>query len=247
MRSDFGWELPQSITVRLGASSYGRQRAIVEDGHLLLILHRPPEPNGERSVAAVFWRKPDGQWESNGQRDGLPKLRRLVTTYEALATDMVAEYRKANTPDTLFALLAKLTPLARAAAGLHAAMQSAREQVKLDGDIIELRDRTCEMSHSLELLLEDAKNALTFRMAQNAEADARNGREAIRAQHRLNILAAVFFPVTAVAGIFGMNLPNGLDSFGAAPFWLIFLSGLVFGLALRGWVVSSRRGDGPMR
>lgn len=39
------WNLPETIRNRLGASTYGRQRAMLEDGHLLVILHKPPGPD----------------------------------------------------------------------------------------------------------------------------------------------------------------------------------------------------------
>ena len=37
------WELPESIRKRLGDDA-GRQRLMDEEGHLLMILHQPPEP-----------------------------------------------------------------------------------------------------------------------------------------------------------------------------------------------------------
>ncbi len=66
MRSDFGWKLPERITVRLGKTSYGKQRTIYEEGHLLLILHQPPEPNEKHPRVQVFWRKPTGEWQCKG-------------------------------------------------------------------------------------------------------------------------------------------------------------------------------------
>ena len=49
------WNLPEAIRVRLGQSTYGRQRAIVEEGHLLLVLHKPPGPDDRgREVCFAF-------------------------------------------------------------------------------------------------------------------------------------------------------------------------------------------------
>ena len=39
------WSLPESVRARVSPTTYGRQRAIFEEGHLLLILHKPPKPN----------------------------------------------------------------------------------------------------------------------------------------------------------------------------------------------------------
>ncbi|MEC8434092.1 MAG: hypothetical protein VXZ54_14155, partial [Planctomycetota bacterium] len=55
------WEVPDVFRERLGDRS-GRQRAMFADGHLLLILHKAPQPNEDQRVAAFFWRQPDGNW-----------------------------------------------------------------------------------------------------------------------------------------------------------------------------------------
>ena len=54
----------------------------------------------------------------------------------------------------------------------------------------------------------------------------------------LNVLAALFFPLTAVASIFGMNLASGLN--GASPliFWVICALGVAFGFSIRNWVLA---------
>ena len=65
------WDLPDEIKRRFGQRGAGRQRAMVADGHLLLVLHKAPQ-RGERERKAVFfWRKPDGEWKSSGKGEGL--------------------------------------------------------------------------------------------------------------------------------------------------------------------------------
>ncbi|MBK8697659.1 MAG: hypothetical protein IPN17_36770 [Deltaproteobacteria bacterium] len=49
----------------------------------------------------------------------------------------------------------------------------------------------------------DARNALEYTVARNTEAQAANGQRAVEAQHRLNLLAALFFPVTAIGLMLG--------------------------------------------
>jgi hypothetical protein len=41
------WDVPQEFRNRLGKQA-GRQRAMLSEGHLLLILHRPPDPHRDK-------------------------------------------------------------------------------------------------------------------------------------------------------------------------------------------------------
>ncbi len=63
--------------------------------------------------------------------------------------------------------------------------------------------RTCSPG---ELLQADAKNALEFRIARQAESQAESSRQMAVAAHRLNLLAAFFFPLATLTAIFGVNL-----------------------------------------
>jgi len=53
------WQIPEAIRSRVGTHTYGRQRAIIEEGHLLLILHNKPEPDQDEREGTLFWRTPD--------------------------------------------------------------------------------------------------------------------------------------------------------------------------------------------
>ncbi|MGI9471357.1 MAG: hypothetical protein ACR2NZ_07500, partial [Rubripirellula sp.] len=58
------WDVPQVFRDRLG-SHVGRQRAMVADDHLLLVLHVPPKPDQDERRGRFFWLKPDGNWTSD--------------------------------------------------------------------------------------------------------------------------------------------------------------------------------------
>ena len=60
------------------------------------------------------------------------------------------------------------------------------------------------------------------------------------AQHKLNVLAAVTFPVMAVATLFGMGLVHGLENKPPYLFWFIFVIGFVMGMLTKRWVTSDR-------
>src|SRR5512134_1744881 len=80
------WQVPQIFRDRMG-TTIGRQRTMVADDHALVILHDIPDPEApERRDGKLFWRKPDGAWESSG--GGPPTIatmRAHVETYLAAA------------------------------------------------------------------------------------------------------------------------------------------------------------------
>ena len=55
IREHFDWKLPPEIEARLSDITYGRQRAIYEADHLLLVLHSPPAEDGRQRDSIVFW------------------------------------------------------------------------------------------------------------------------------------------------------------------------------------------------
>lgn len=232
------WNLPEAIRNRLGASTYGRQRAIIEDGHLLLVLHKPPGPDDAKREGVLFWRSPGGEWQCNRSGPGVGGVKRHVLSYAEAEAKLTADFEQATALDQLFDLLAALTPLARAARNQHAALQAAREAVKADAALVELRDLAYEIERNLELLLEDTRNELQYRTAREAEEQARVSRAALHASHRLNTLAAWFFPLTAITSLFGMNFAHGLDTSKPVLFWGVFAVGVGLGFGMKGWVVA---------
>lgn len=62
-------------------SHYGRQRAMFADGHLLLVLHEPPEPDINERLGCFFWRHPDGSWSSSGFGTGPAALAKHINDY----------------------------------------------------------------------------------------------------------------------------------------------------------------------
>jgi hypothetical protein len=230
------WNLPASIVVRLGQTSYGRQRAIFEDGHLLLVLHKPPGPDDRKREGVLFWRSPSGDWQFNRGGPGTGGLKRHLQTVADLEGDLTAIHEQATSIGELFDLMESLVPLTRFARNMHAAIQTAREAVKDDPFLVELRNQAYEVERNLDLLLEDTRNEIQHRTARKAEEQAALSQAALHASHRLNILAALFFPLTAVASLFGMNLLHGLDQNSSGVFWVVAVVSLVLGFFLKGWV-----------
>lgn len=235
------WKLPESIARRLSPTTYGRQRAIVEERQILLVLHRPPKADQERREGVLFWRDAGGEWSSSRGQPGVGALKRHLQEYAAIEERLGDVYEGATTSADLFAVLDEATPVARAARNGSAAFQAARQEFGDDPALLELRDLAGDIERNFELLLEDTRNKISYRAVREAEEQAALTRETLRASHRLNLLAALFLPVSAVGAIFGMNLASGLESAGPALFWLATGFALALGVGMTLWVVGGRR------
>lgn len=231
------WTLPEQIRQRLGQKSAGKQRAMIADEHLLLVLHKAPRGDALRRQSVFFWRDPQGQWFFSGWGDGLDMLWKHMEEFNTVAAEFLQAFHNAKTAQDYFTILDDMTSLHHAAKNLHATLQSAREGIPQDRNIIDLRDEAYQIERTLDLLYTDTKNALDFLIARQAEAQAQLSMQSLQTAHRLNVLAAIFFPLTAIASIFSMNMNSGLQDSPAWVFWIIFASGLLLGLALRGWVL----------
>jgi hypothetical protein len=239
------WSLPETIRTRLGQTTYGRQRTISEEGHLLMVLHKPPGPDDIRREGVLFWRNPNGEWQVNRGGQGAPSLKRHVQSYQEIESKLVHDYEEAADTTSLFTLLEALTPMARASRNLHLTLQAAREAVGTDPFIIEMRDLASEIDRNLELLTEDVRHAIQYRTAREAEEQAQLSRQALQASHRLNILAALFFPLTAIASLFGMNFSHGMNQNSPAIFWLVCVISVSLGFFLKGWVLATPKTKEP--
>lgn len=239
------WSLPEAIRIRLGPSTFGRQRAIVEDGHLLLILHKPPGPNDRSREGLLFWRSPAGEWQFSRGGPGPGALKRHVQSYAEIEGKLAQDYEQAFDTLALFDLVEALMPLVRAARNMHQALQVARDAIKNDAFLIEMRDLAYEIERNFDLLLEDARLEIQQRTARKAEEQAELSAAALQASHRLNILAALFFPLTAIASVFGMNLAHGLDPHTPILFWLVLVMGCALGFGMKSWVLVKPKPAAP--
>lgn len=238
-RSQYKWTLPAEITARLGSESWGAQRAIYEADHLLLVLHAPPKADGNEREHEIFLRLPQGKWLHKGIDHGDHALNKYMEDYRLLYNELENRFEKASSIDSLFAVIDTLIPLARSSNNMRLALQTARESLGNDAFIIDMRDRSVDIARGFELLLADARLALEFRLARSAETQARAAEAGNRAQNKLNILAAIAFPLMSVSAVFGMNLQSGLENKPVLAFWLVFLGGLGLGLFVKGWVSSA--------
>jgi hypothetical protein len=228
------WNLPIVLRSRLGDEG-GRQRAMVAEGHLLLVLHELPKPGESDRTSRLFWRSPDGRWDSSSLGGGVQSLLRHLAEFAKAIDTLEERTAQAQQARDYFAILQQVTPLQRTSRNLASALQDAREGIPADRDLIVARDRANSLERGCELLHADASHGLDFTIARQGEEMAKASQDLALAGHRLNLLAAVFLPISAVASVFGMNLVSGLEGI-AVPwlFWLALLLGLVIGLVIKG-------------
>jgi len=238
----FWSRLPEAIKVRFGRKRPGRQRALAAEDHLLIVLHRAPGADERDREPVFFWRKPDGTWEA-GERGGISRLMEHLEEFDAAEAAIAKEYEQATDARDYFVILEKAAPLHHTARNLHATLQAAREAVPADRDLIDARDWAYEIERALDLLYTDTRNALDFHIAIHSEEETRLSTESIRVANRLNILAAIFLPLTAIAGIFGMNIRSGLEGSPTWAFWLVLLCGILLGIGMSCWAVRGAKGQ----
>ncbi len=228
------WEIPQVFRDRLGAHA-GRQRTMHHEGHLLIILHEPPQAEVAERAARIYWRKPDGTWKATGSSStNIGALRVLVEDYQKAEDAMEVRAAAAKRATDWFELIHDTAPLLRAARGMHAALQEAREHAKTDTAVISLRDTAQDIERTLELIHNHAKSGLDYAIAKGSEDAAKNSEHVLESGHRLNLIAATFLPITALGSLFGMQLANGLEH-ESSPwvFWGVAAAAFLLGLIVR--------------
>lgn len=124
MKLPLTWNLPVTISNRLGQKSFGKQRAIVAEDHLLLVLHKAPETGDRDRDAVLFWRKPDGRWECSKGGVALQQLTNHIKEYNSAEEELNQFYKIAKTAEDYFILLEAITPLQLAIENLHATLQT---------------------------------------------------------------------------------------------------------------------------
>ena len=234
-------DFPPTVAGRFGTKA-GRQRTMVHEGHVILVVHSPPKANELERRASIFWRHPNGTWKSTGDVKGnLSSLKGIVDAYMKQAATLEGAVETARSAADYFKILQDVAPLLRASRGLHKALQEAREALKTDVEMISLRDLAYEAERTLELVQQDANAGLDFTVARRAEEQAELGERIAKSSHRLNMITALFLPVTALGGVFGANLAHGLETT-SAPwlFWGFVVVSFAVGFYVRSTVASAK-------
>ncbi|TDF34612.1 hypothetical protein EYS14_22915 [Alteromonadaceae bacterium M269] len=227
------WKLPEVITNRLGSSA-GRQRVIAEEGHILVVLHQIPKDNAMHREPLFLWRDADYKWHSTERGNGIAVLTDYLERYEALEEKLDQQYEKAVNASDYFDLLELVAPVQRSVKNMSNTLQAAREAA--GSELIDFRDKAEELQRHFELLYIDCKNGLDYAVAKKAEEQSELQKQALQVGHRLNIIMALFLPVTAAASLLGMNIPHGLET--SSPWVFGSVVGIfgALGLVMKYWV-----------
>ncbi len=227
------WEVPAEIRSRLGERG-GRQRMMSEDEHLLIILHKIPEAGNPDRVSVFFWRNPKGEWRATERGSGASALKECFEDWKKIVDDLEDMMQQPSSSETYFFVVQRTTPLLRSIRNSHRTLQEARETVPDDRALLLARDTAGELERTIELLHTDAQHGLEFMVAKQAEEQAKQAHELVITSHRLNLLVALFLPLTAIASVFGMNLAHGLENWNAPwMFWGTLALSLIVGFGLQ--------------
>jgi hypothetical protein len=209
---------------------------MVDSGHLLVVLHEVPEHDETERKGRLFWRAPNGDWRATGTPGkGLPALKAHLDSFRDFIHENDEKVDDAKNAQGLYLVLRAMTPVARATRNMARALQEAREGID-DRELISLRDTAGELERSAELVVTDAQNALEYLETKAAEEQTVLAKKAADAQHRLNLIAALFFPVTALGSILGTNMHTGLEGHPPYVFWAVFFGAFATGFLVRGSV-----------
>ncbi|MFN7140134.1 MAG: CorA family divalent cation transporter [Limisphaerales bacterium] len=233
------WEVPEIFRARLGERA-GKQRIMQSDGHLLIILHKVPEPGNPERDSILFWRNAKGEWRSTERGSGLAALNDLFEVWAKTVDDQEERMQQQPSAENFFSVVQATTPLLRSIRNTYRALQEAREAFPEERSILIARDKAGDLERTIELLHTDAQHGMEFMIAKQSEEQARQAHQLVVTGHRLNLLVALFLPLTAIGSMFGMNMVHGLEEWNAPwMFWTLLVVSILGGLLLLA-VIASR-------
>ncbi|RMF39743.1 MAG: hypothetical protein D6753_13045 [Planctomycetota bacterium] len=226
------WDLPDAFRRRLGRSA-GRQRLMEHEGQLLIVAHDVPAFGEDRRRGILFWLDAAKTWHCSIDSSGQSGIDRLLERYAARLDELDVAENRAHTADEYLKVLESLAPVARAITNLYGVLQDARKSRPDVPELIDWRDQAYELTRTAELTYQYAKDALEVALVRRAEEQAVASRGMSVAAHRLNVLAALFFPLATLAAIFGTTLTDNWPwSQSPVPFLVFLFGGTIAGILL---------------
>ena len=202
------------------------------EGHLLILLHKVPKAGSSERPSALFWRDAKGDWISTESGSGLGALAAHFEEWRRVIDELEDVMAEPPTADNYFTVLQRTSPLLRTIRNTGRTMQDAREACP-DREVLLARDEAGELERAVDLLHQDAKNGMEYMIARQGEEEARRSHQLVITSHRLNLLAAIFLPLTALGSVFSMQLASGLEQWNAPwTFWIFVSGAMLTGLIL---------------
>jgi hypothetical protein len=227
---------PAELRERIGAT-VGRQRFMAAERDVLIVAHMVPKHDEAGRRGVLFWRNENATWHCSNGDPGESAISMHLDRFANSIEHFESQDTVATEADDYLKLLEGLAPIVRCVRNLHEVMEEARRVLKDDRSLIDHRDRAYDLSRQAELLYEDAKNAMDVAVIRKADEQARATHQMTVASHRLNMLAALFFPFATLGAIFGTTLTdNWTWSETYIPFAMFLGTGLLMGLILAAFV-----------
>jgi len=160
-------------------------------------------------------------------------LDELIQEYTKKIEYFDALEQEATQAKEYYKIIEGVAPVYRAIGHLHQVLQEARTACPKDRELIKMRDQAYAMERTAELFYKGARNALDFLVALRAEQQQEDSQSMSIAAHRLNILAAFFFPLSISSSLFGGSYKDVLDgSFPGWSFAILLVTSLLCGVFL---------------
>ncbi|MBX7193638.1 MAG: CorA family divalent cation transporter [Sandaracinaceae bacterium] len=227
------WPLPSELKSRVG-SRVGRQRLLNHQGHQLMVLHQLPKAHARDRLPAVFWRSPEGAWRCFPGRDNASTLRDHVEALAKVLEELDDKVESAKSATEFLDVIRLARPLQRYTRNMHAVIAQLRDALPDDADVLAARDRAYELERLAENICDDAENGMQHTIAQHSEEQAALSERIAKETHRLNLLAAVAMPITALGSLLGMNVHNGLEELPPFfTFWPVVAVSVIVGFLIR--------------
>jgi len=234
------WTLPDELRMRLG-TSVGRQRFMIAGKNHLIVAHYVPEHDEVGRRGILFWRDSSGEWRASNGDPGKVALMQHLDRYAKRIEDFDQLESKADSADDYLPILEGLAPIVRSTRNLLDVLEEARKAITEDRSLIDHRDRAYDLSRTADLLYEDAKNSMDVAMVRKADEQAQASHQMALAAHRLNLLAAMFFPFATLGAIFGTTLTDNWSwSQTPIPFVIYIAAGIFTGIFLTTFIVKPR-------
>jgi hypothetical protein len=235
------WQLPDYFRGRLG-KSIGRQRMMQFEDQLLLITHYIPKVDEHKRQGQLFWRNAEGKWLCSNGQPGPVALEKLITGYEKMLEEFEESSDQVKGSKDYLTILESVGPIVRGARGLYETLQHAREALPAAREIIDWRDQIEEVVHGLDLLFADVKTAMDVALIRQSEQQSAITQRVELSAYRLNILAALCFPLATLGSVLGTTLTDGWSwSKTGGPFGVFLMAGVIGGLILVTYVTWFRR------
>jgi hypothetical protein len=212
------------------------------EGQLLIVAHMLPEHDETNRRGVLFWRDAAGEWKCSNGDPGRVALGMHMDRYSKRLDAFEQQEAAAMKADDYLPLLEGLAPIVRANRNFLEALEEARKAVPDARELIDYRDRAYDLSRQADLLYEDSKNSMDVAIVRRADEQARSTHQMMVAGHRLNVLAALFFPFATLGALFGTTLTDNWSwSQSPAPFILFVMVSLLGGFVLTMFVTQGTR------